>query len=443
MDTARNAIIILGVSGDLAKRKLIPALLSLCRRGEIDQSTVIVGAGRSDFTDGGFRTLFKVPESFASRIFYHQGTAGLKTFLAGKGDFSKIIVFFSLPPHVYSQTAKDLAEEGFGAETSIIIEKPFGADYQSAKALNRQLAACFDESRIFRNDHYLAKEAVQNILVFRFANSLFYPVWNNQYVESIQISACETQGVESRGAYFDKAGILRDMVQNHLMQLLCLIAMEPPLTLTPEDIADKKLELLRAVTIDACNRFQYDGYREEKGVAPASLTETYAELKLHIDNFRWAGVPVYIRCGKALDRTGTEIGVRFKPVPGILFSKQGPQRPNAIVFMIQPQEGIVLSMTSKEPGNELKLTNTSMTFCYHDSFDKEIPEAYQRLLLDAVRGDHTLFVNQLETEQSWKALDEILDKGPVLPYARGEEPPGRFDIQWIDFKDYCGKCSRV
>ncbi|HEX7511429.1 MAG TPA: hypothetical protein VF335_09030, partial [Chitinivibrionales bacterium] len=234
MENARTAIIILGASGDLAKRKLIPALLNLCRAGVMGQSTAIIGCGRKAFTDGEFRALFNASEPFASRLSYHQGIAGLKGHVADKGEFSRIIIFFSLPPRVYSETAHELVSEGFGSETSIIIEKPFGADYQTAAALNRQLARYFDESRIYRNDHYLAKEAVQNILVFRFANSLFYPVWNNQFIESIQISAAETQGVGSRAAYFDTAGILRDMVQNHLMQLLCLMTMEPPHSLAPE-----------------------------------------------------------------------------------------------------------------------------------------------------------------------------------------------------------------
>jgi len=441
MENARTAIIILGASGDLAKRKLIPALLALCRRGEIDRSTVIIGSGRTDVTDAEFRTMLGASEPLTSMLFYHRGISGLKQYVAHKGAFSRIIIFFSLPPNVYSETARQLVAEGFGQETSIIIEKPFGADYQSAEALNGQLTECFSESQIFRNDHYLAKEAVQNILVFRFANALFFPVWNSRYIESIQISASETQGVGKRGSYFDTAGILRDMVQNHLMQLLCLMTMEPPHSLRPEDIAQKKIELLHAISIEACNRGQYNGYTAEPGVAPGSTTETFAELKLSIDNFRWAGTPVYIRCGKKLDRDGTEIGVRFKPLPVHLFEKQGPATPNEIVFIIQPQEGIIVRMSSKVPGNELALTKTAMTFCYHDSFGKEIPLAYQRLLLDAVRGDHTLFVTARETEVSWKILEPVLDKGGVLPYEGGSAIAGGLGVEWINFNDYCCNCS--
>jgi glucose-6-phosphate 1-dehydrogenase len=194
------------------------------------------------------------------------------------------------------------------------------------------------------------------------------------------------------------------------------------------------------LSIEACDRRQYEGYLDEKGVAPGSTTETFAEVKLRINNFRWAGVPICIRCGKALDRNSTEIGVRFKQVPGVLFDKQGPLASNTIVFMIQPQEGIILSMSSKEPGSELKLTNTNMTFCYHDAFEQEIPEAYQRILLDAIRGDHTLFVTARETELSWKVLENVLDKGSVRSYARGTVPHSAFDIQWIDFENYYGSC---
>lgn len=442
MNNQRNAIIILGASGDLAKRKLIPALLRLCQRGEVDTSTVIVGSGRSAFTDESFRGLFNVPARFGSMLFYHQGMSGLKKCLSAKGVFSRVIVFFALPPQVYSSTAKELVEEGFGPETLIIIEKPFGSDYQSAHELNNQLAEYFEETHIFRNDHYLGKETVRNILVFRFANSLFYPLWNNHYIEFIQISASETQGVGTRAAYFDKAGILRDMVQNHLLQLLCLLTMEMPLTLMPEDISNKKADILRSLSIQECHRCQYEGYRAEKGIDPQSTTETFAELKLHINTVQWAGVPIYIRSGKALDRNGTEIGVRFKPLPFNLFSDRMPVVPNTIIFMIQPEEGILLSMSSKEPGGELKLTNTNMTFCYSDSFDSEIPEAYQKLLLDAIHGDHTLFVNARETELSWQKLGPVLDKGKLTSYPIGTVPPSFFDVDWINFEQYGGTCRR-
>ncbi len=445
MGPKRSAIVILGASGDLAKRKLIPALLKLCQKGQLDQSTIIVGSGRSEYTDDGFREHFGVTDRFASHLFYYRGITGLKKFLTGKGDFSRIVVFFALPPRVYSETAMRLRTEGFGDETSIIIEKPFGVDYADAVELNRQLLNCFPESNIFRIDHYLAKEAVQNILIFRFANPIFYPVWNNHYIESIQISASETIGVGDRGAYFDQAGILRDMVQNHLMQMACLLTMEAPLTLSPEDVVQKKIEILRSISIEACHRWQYEGYGKESGVREQSSTETYAELKLGISTMRWAGVPVYLRCGKALNRNGTEIGVRFKPLPGILFEKQDRLAQNMIIFMIQPNAGIIMSMAGKEVGSEIKLTNTNMRFCYSDRTGddevREIPEAYQRLLLDAVRGEHTLFVTAPETELSWKVMSGVLDRGAVDSYAKGRQPQTKLGIEWIDFEQYCKTCS--
>jgi glucose-6-phosphate 1-dehydrogenase len=445
MEPTKNVIVILGASGDLSSRKLIPALLKLCQGGRIDPSTVIIGSGRSALTDESLRALFDVPDQFASRLFYHQGISGLKKFIETKGVFSTITIFFALPAQVYSETAQDLAKEGFGPETSIIVEKPFGADYKSAVALNRQLSEHFQESNIFRSDHYLAKEAVQNIIVFRFANPMFFPVWNNQYIESIQISASETQGVGNRAQYFDSAGILRDMVQNHLMQLVCLLTMERPLSLSAEDMVEKKMEILRAITIDECHRYQYDGYRQEKGVDVRSTTETFAEVKLHIDTFGWAGVPIFIRCGKGLDRNGTEIGVRFKPLAGRLFEQRGVVKPNTIIFMIQPNAGIIVSISSKEIGSEITLTNTNMRFCYNDrgmgEQAREIPEAYQRLLIDAIRGDHTLFVTARETEFSWKVMTNVLDKGDLGVYPFGKAPPTKLGIEWIDFERYFMTCS--
>ncbi|GAH60149.1 unnamed protein product, partial [marine sediment metagenome] len=256
----------------------------------------------------------------------------------------------ALPPLVYAATAEELSREGFGEESILIIEKPYGNDYNSANKLNAEIKSFFDESQIFRIDHYLAKEAVQNILVFRFANSLFYPVWNSRYIESIQINAFESIGVERRGAYFDKVGIIRDMVQNHLMQLLSLITMEAPVSLEAEDIRVQKINLLKAVSFLESYRDQYNGYRDEKGVADGSTTETYAELKLSINNFRWIGMPVYIRVGKALNRRGTEIGIRFNPLPRLLFNEKGDIPPNIIIFKIQPAEGIILGCFKQIPG---------------------------------------------------------------------------------------------
>jgi glucose-6-phosphate 1-dehydrogenase len=441
MTNGTTAFVILGASGDLTKKKIIPALVRLHERNALERTCTIVGSGRSPFSDEEFRALFDVPQDFREKLFYHRGIPGLRAFLQSRCSFSRVIVFMSLPPDVYASTAKELHENGFGKDTSLIIEKPFGYDYASAVTLDRELARYFTEEQIYRNDHYLAKESVQNILVFRFANRIFQPLWNSENIESIQISATETQGIGNRGPYFDKAGIIRDMAQNHLMQLLSLMTMEAPLTLSPADINAKKIDLIRSLSIDRCIRYQYEGYREEKGVAPSSRTETYAELRLFINNFRWAGMPVYMRCGKALNRAGTEISVRFKELPRVLFNERGDVPQNTILFKIQPAEGVIVNMSSKEPGNEVRLSATNMAFCYRDAFTGEIPEAYQKILLDVLRGDHTLFVTAQESEQLWKVVEPVIEGGEVFTYKKGELPPTALGIEWTDFDKYSSVCS--
>lgn len=432
---------ILGASGDLAERKLVPALEKLYRRGELSDCDIVVGSGRTPFTDEQFRARFSVGGDFARLLHYHRYIPGLKKYIESNGDFSRVVFFMALPPFAYAATAAQLSEDGFGDESSLIVEKPFGYNYVSSRELDTSLAKYFDESNIYRIDHYLAKEAVQNILVFRFANSLFYPVWNSRYVESIQISAFEDQGVEHRAAYFDRSGIIRDMVQNHLTQLLCLLTMEAPVSLDAEDIRAKKIDILRCMAVDECHRFQYEGYQQEQGIAPGSTTETYAELKLHIDNFRWTGMPVYIRTGKALNRKGTEIGMTFRPLPRLLFNDQGRIQANRIIFKIQPAEGIVMDISSKTPGSDAGIAGTHMDFCYRSSFTDEIPKAYQRLLLDVFREDRTLFVGAEETETSWKLFDGVLDKGEPAPYPKGRVPQSRVDAKWIDFDQYAHICA--
>lgn len=436
-----SAIVILGASGDLARRKLIPALARLHGKGEIADGSIVVGSGRTDYSDIAFRDKFMLDPDFSKRVYYHKGIAGLKAFIAEKGSFQRIIIFMALPPSVYSSTASELVGEGFGNEVTLIIEKPFGYDYISAKKLNGELTARFNESQIFRIDHYLAKEAVQNILVFRFANTIFHPVWNSRFIDSIQINAFEQEGVGNRGSYFDKAGIIRDMIQNHLVQLICLLTMEAPVSLDAEEIRAQKINILKAVKIDKCCRSQYRGYRDEGGIVEGSKTETYAEIRLYINTFRWTGMPVYIRAGKALNRKGTEIGVKFKTPPPLLFNERGNVSPNKIIFKIQPSEGIVLDLSSKTPGSDIRITDTKMRFCYRDSFDDETPEAYQKLLLDALRGDRTLFVGAEETELSWKKIEPFLDRGNLGLYNRGEVPPPCLLDEWIDFEKYGAVCD--
>lgn len=440
MPIGPSAIVILGASGDLAQRKLVPALSALYAKGEIDHRTAVIGTGRTEYSNDEFRRRFDVSEEFAQLLSYHVGLDGLKRYVDNLGDFHRVIVFMALPPSVYAKTAAALSDEGFSRETTLIVEKPFGYDYESARKLNGKLAEYFDESQIFRIDHYLAKEAVQNILVFRFANSLFYPVWNSGYIESIQINASESIGIENRGGYFDGAGMLRDMVQNHLMQMLCLMTMEAPVSLNAEDIRAQKLNVLKAVTIESCKRMQYRGYLDEKGVKPGSTTETYAEMKLSINNFRWVNTPVYIRAGKALDRKSTEIGIRFKKLPRLLFNKDNAIPSNTIVFQIQPSAGIVVDMASRIPGSNGAITRTNMRFCYGESFQEEIPEAYQKLLLDALLGDRTLFVGADETEISWRKVEPFLDAGELGYYDPGTVPQSQFDVEWIDFDRFCPVC---
>lgn len=434
-------IVILGASGDLAKRKLIPSLLRLCKNGELPENTRIIGSGRTPFSHKEFREHFDAPEAFRQMLYYYQGMDGLKGFLDSLGNFDTYIVFMALPPKVYLSTAESLYEAGFQDDTRLIIEKPFGYDYETAVELNSGLAAYFDESQIYRIDHYLAKEAVQNILVFRFANSIFYPVWNGNYVESIQINAIEDLRVDKRAQYFDTAGIIRDMVQNHLFQLLSLLTMEAPVSLAPEDIQAQKLNLLKSISVESCRRYQYEGYQNEDGIAPDSTTETYVELKLHINNFRWTGMPVYIRTGKALHRKGTEIGLKFKKLPKLLYNENGDVGQNAIIFKVQPSEGIIVDLSSKLPGSDLRLTGTNMKFCYHDSFSGEVPAAYQKLLLDAIRGDKTLFVSAPETELAWQKIGPFLDRGTPEVYKPGAYPQSAFDVKWIDFDSYGSACD--
>lgn len=436
-----TAIIILGASGNLAERKLMPALNTLFKQNQIGENCVIVGSGRTPFTDEEFRNHFGLTGDFCNRLHYHQYLKGLRNFLDGMGNFRQTIIFFSLPPGAYLQTALELHDEGFKDSIRLIIEKPFGKDHASARELNRKLGELFGEESIFRIDHYLAKEVVQNILVFRFANNLFYPVWNSRYIESIQINALEEIGVIERGRYFDQAGIIKDMVQNHLLQLLLLLTMEAPNSLKPDDIKAQKINLLKTLEFQSGVTYQYEGYRTESNILPDSNTETFAEVRAEINNFRWTGMPIYIRVGKAVNRSGTEIGVRFHPVPKLLFNETGQVKPNQIIFKVQPEAGILLDLSTKKPGGDMIITETNMEFCYRKSFDGEIPEAYQKLLLDALKGDHTLFVSAEETELAWQKMETLSVPESPLPYKRGTLPPSRFPVNWIEFGKYVNACA--
>ncbi|MCF7791907.1 MAG: glucose-6-phosphate dehydrogenase [Victivallales bacterium] len=436
-----SAIVILGATGDLARRKLIPALVQLYEIGEIDSSCILIGSGRKNIDDGNFRKKFEIKNELSQIFYYHQGIKGLKKYIASKGEFNRIIIFLALPPQVYKNTIAEIYKEGFRDEAGIVIEKPFGHDYNSAKKLNKYINRFYDDSQVYRIDHYLGKEPVQNILVFRFANFLFSNIWSKHYIDSIQINGFEKIGVKDRGAYFDNAGIIRDMVQNHLVQLLCLLTMDTPVSLDPEEIRIQKMNILKTLKVVSCQRFQYEGYIDESDIKEGSQTETFADIELKIDNHRWYGVPIYIRTGKALARKGTEIGVTFKSLPKILYNSEGKVNPNRIVFKIQPSEGISVDLANKVPGNKIQIDNTNMSFRYKDSFTEDIPDAYQKLLFDILHRDKTLFVSGKETELSWKVFDSILDNGDVKKYKKGTVPCPRFCEEWIDFESYRSICQ--
>ena len=456
------ALVIFGASGDLAQRKLVPAVYGLFREGLLPERFSVVGFARSEKTDDVFRAeMHEATKTFArahrvdnaawaefgSRLYYHQAKSydNAADYAALCGRLEQLSAEEHLPGNYlfYLATQPDLfvsimdhlrcakLARGSGqasAWSRIIVEKPFGSDLDSARALNERIQRDFNEDQVFRIDHYLGKETVQNILTLRFANSIFEPLWNQKYVDHVQITISETLGVERRGKYYEQAGALRDMVQNHMMHLLCLVAMEAPTALEADAIRDEKVKVLRALRpippeclANGVIRAQYasgtvngetvPAYRDEEGVAPVSCTETFVAFKAFIDNWRWAGVPFYLRTGKRMPARITEIGIHFKPVPHVLFNAEpiGPMEPNVLALRIQPNEGIMLQFQVKEPGHGLRIRPFRMDFGYADSFGKEPSEAYERLLLDAALGDSTLFTRSDEVESAWAFVTPILE----------------------------------
>ena len=474
---------IFGATGDLTRRKLLPALFRLVQQRAIPGEFAILGAARHSLSDDEFRAAMKEAvtkfgadesldesswESFASRLFYLAGDftdPGLYQNLKSKleqvdRDYqtqgNRIFYLATLPEH-FALIAKQLGEVKLARPKKpswarIVVEKPFGYDLESARALNKELLSVFDEKQIYRIDHYLGKETVQNLLVFRFANSIFEPLWNRQYIDHIQITNAESIGVEGRGAFYEKAGTLRDMIQNHVFQVTSLVAMEPPVSLTGEAVRDEKVKALRAVRaipLDQLDRFavrgQYgpgivdgepvSGYRQEEGVDPNSSTETFVALKLLLDNWRWAGVPFYLRSGKRLTKRVTEIAIQFKKVPHRLFTESDePLNANVLVIRIQPNEGITLRFGAKLPGQTMRVRDVNMDFRYGSSFGVKSPDAYERLLLDCMLGDATLFARRDMVERGWEIVQPILDAWkqpePTLPnYEAGSEgPPAAFEL---------------
>lgn len=479
-----SAIVIFGASGDLTSRKLVPALYNLALANLLPAEFAIVGVARRPMSDGQFREKLEnaaekysrtsplmrpLWESFADRITYLAGDLGdpgsyqrlkerLEQLDLTHGTAGNRLYYLATPPSFFPLIVQRLGEAGLNAGSRpdafarIVVEKPFGRDLASARTLNEQIWRVFDEEQLFRIDHYLGKETVQNILAFRFANRLWEPIWNAENVDHVQITVAESIGIEGRGAYYEEAGAFRDVIENHIFQLLALVAMEPPINFSADAVRDetgKVLKALRPLSPDDVRewtaRGQYEagwvdgrpvaGYREEPKVAPESRTETLAALRLFVDNWRWAGTPFYLRHGKRLPTRLTEIAIQFKPAPHTPFTQEDTAglEPNVLVLRIQPDEGITLRFGAKVPGLAMQIRSVNMDFMYGNSFLRPSPDAYERLLLDCLLGDHTLFTRADAVEASWKFATPILETwrslpDPPQPYPAGSWGPKGADL---------------
>ncbi len=452
-------IVLVGATGDLARRKLIPAIYDLYLDGLLPNRGQIIGYARSEGDDETFRSLaIESIATFARRPLYDEAWADLQhrlTYISrSEGGFAAVarkatlpqrIVFLATPPSAVPPTVEEIASTGLAQGTRLVVEKPFGFDLKSARELDETLHRDFRESQIFRIDHYMGKETVQNILVFRFGNALWERVWNRDAIDHVQITVAESLGVEGRGAFYEEVGALRDIIQNHAMQVLSLLTMEPPAAFDMNGIRDETIKVLMSmqpVKPADVVRGQYEGgsllgvpvpgYREEEGVTPGSQTETYVALRAEIDNWRWAGVPFFLRTGKRLRRRVTEVQVVFRDVPVRLFEAVGiaPEevRPNRLTIRIQPDDGISFTFMAKAPGPEITLQPVRMNFRYSESFMTEPAEAYERLLYDAMDGDAMLFLRSDIVDRSWEVLEPVLhDMPPVVPYAAGTWGPPAAD----------------
>jgi glucose-6-phosphate 1-dehydrogenase len=471
-----TALTIFGATGDLARRKLLPALYNLAHEGSLPERFAVVGVARGELTDSGFRAFAqgairrfsrRVPDedvldallagmrfvegSFDAPQTYAALQQALSAFDAEAGEPLNRVFYLSTAPLYFPVIVEQLGAHGLDRRehgaVRVVIEKPFGTTLAEARELNRRVLAVFDESQIYRIDHYLGKETVQNMLAFRFANSLFEPAWNRNTIRSVQITAAEDIGIGDRAGFYDRAGALRDLVQNHLLQLLCQVAMEPPVDFGADEVRNEKVKVLRAIRPPSeaevrriAVRAQYGpgvvggepvpAYLEEPGVPPASRTETFVALRLEIESWRWAGVPFYLRTGKRLARKVTEIAVELKPVPHRGFAQDGSigVQPNLVILTIQPDEGVTISLAAKIPGTLMRIRPVLMQFLYGSSFLSESPEAYERLILDVMRGDPTLFTRADEVEAQWRICDPILqawerEPGLLPTYPAGSQGP--------------------
>ncbi|MFH1371933.1 MAG: glucose-6-phosphate dehydrogenase [Planctomycetota bacterium] len=472
-------MIVFGASGDLVHRKLLPSIFELCRRDLLNENFYFLGCGRTAISDEQYRTdaetairksvpvvsgdslgrfvrsLYYVTGDYNDPSFYKAIAARLPELEAKHNVAGNRVFYLAVPPLLYGAIVVGLGQAGLACpgpgcqNVRLVVEKPFGRDLKSAVELNRVLQRHFAEGQIYRIDHYLGKETVQNILMLRFANAIFEPVWNRNFIDNIQIKVAESVGIEHRGGYYDKAGALRDIFQNHILGMLALVAMEPPASFQADHVRDEKVKLLRCIrpltpqsAVGDFVRGQYvsgrvegkivPGYRQEPNVDLNSRTETFVAARLFIDNWRWRGVPFYLRAGKRLAAKDTEIAITFEKVPHSMFLSAGLSDlpPNVLVIQIQPEEGISLSFQAKRPGSKVCIGTLRMQFSYSEVFGGEPPEAYQRLLLDCMLGDQTLFTRQDDIEVSWRLLEPVLQA-----WETGEEKPYEYPAGCESFEE--------
>ena len=450
-----TTLVVFGATGDLSKRKLLPAIYNLAHEGALPERFFLIGVSRSDMAHEDFGALAReaiesfsrrkpdpdvlqrlladvryIPGSFDDPDVYTKLAATLDEFDELAGQTLNRAFYLSTAPGFFPVIIGQLGDHGLArherSEVRVIIEKPFGTTLAEAQELNAKVLSVFDEQQVFRIDHYLGKETVQNMLAFRFANGMFEPLWNRNYIDYVQITAAEDIGIGTRAGYYDSAGALRDLIQNHMLQLLTLLCMEPPVSFSADEVRDEKVKVLHALHAPTPDeipsmavRAQYgpgvvggekvDGYLDEQGVPSDSITETYAALRLQVDNWRWAGVPFYLRTGKRLARKVTEIAITLKPVPHLAF-RENPQgvRPNLLVLTMQPNEGVALQLGAKVPGTRMTIAPVNMEFLYGTAFISQSPEAYERLIMDAMRGEATLFTRNDEVEAQWRICDPIV-----------------------------------